>query len=128
MTPATITRKADARTTTTPNAEMTTLASPTQGGTDDLALWRVQMEAGQRGPLHVFDSEQAWTVLHGTASVTIDGEGQTLEAGDTVVIAAGAQRQVEATSALDAIVAGSGSSIVTVPGEDAPRGTPPWVA
>jgi len=128
MPATTITRQADARTTTTPNAVMTTLASPTQGGTDELSLWRVHMDANQRGPLHVFDTEQAWTLLDGTATITIDGEEHTLSAGDTVVIAAKAQRQIKATTPLDAIVAGSGSSIVTVPGEDAPRGTPPWVA
>ena len=49
-----------ARVTDTPNASMTTLASPTQGGTTVLSLWRVTMRAGQRGPEHSFDVEQAW--------------------------------------------------------------------
>jgi len=123
-----ITRAADARTTATPNAVMTTLASPTQGGTEHLSLWKVEMAAGHRGPLHVFDHEQAWTVLTGEATVTIDGIATTLGAGDTVVIPAGAQRQIEAAADLSAIVTGGAGSVVRVPGEDAPRGTPPWVA
>jgi quercetin dioxygenase-like cupin family protein len=123
-----LTRSADARTTATPNAVMTTLASPSQNGTERLSLWKVEMTAGKRGPLHVFDHEQAWTVLSGEAAVTVDGSATTLSVGDTVVIPAGATRQIEATADLQAIVTGGANSVVQVPGEEAPRGTPPWVA
>jgi len=71
-------RTADQRVVTTPNASMTTLASPTQGPSDDLAMWRVEMHAGQRGPMH--------------------------------------------------IVCGHGRAIANVSGEDASRGTPPWIS
>lgn len=40
---------------------MTTLASPTQGGTTTLSLWRTAMRAGQRGPQHRFDVDKRGT-------------------------------------------------------------------
>ena len=43
-------RAGQARRTETPNALMTTLASPSQGPTAGLSMWRVEMRAGQQGP------------------------------------------------------------------------------
>ena len=60
-------RHADSRRTETPNAVMTTLASPSQGGAGQ-AVWRVDMRPGQAGPRHVIDTEQVWTVLAGCAA------------------------------------------------------------
>jgi quercetin dioxygenase-like cupin family protein len=121
-------KRADARTTVTPNATMTTLASPTIGPTSGRSVWLVEMIAGARGPLHVFDSEQIWTVLDGRAAVDVAGDIQTLEVGDTVVIPAQAQRQIHAVTACRMLVAGDGDAIATVPSEPAPRGTPAWVS
>lgn len=90
-------RRAETRRTETPNAVMTTLASPTQGGAAQ-AVWRVDMRAGQSGPLHAIDTEQVWTVLTGAAVVEIDGQRHTVEAGDTVVIPAHLPRRITATS------------------------------
>ncbi|TDB89074.1 cupin domain-containing protein [Actinomadura sp. KC216] len=90
----TLIRAAESRRTGTPNGTMTTFATPTQGGTEGIALWRVDMAPGRTGPLHAFDTEQIWTFLDGTA--TIDLDGRTLEAGpgDTVVLPAGVPRQM----------------------------------
>ncbi|HEY1616149.1 MAG TPA: cupin domain-containing protein [Streptosporangiaceae bacterium] len=107
---------------------MTTLASPTQGETADLSLWEVEMTEGGFGPLHVFDTEQIWTVLKGEVSVEIAGKAQTLGAGDTLVIPAELERKVTARSDARLIVCGHGSAIARVPGEPAPRGTPAWIA
>ena len=60
-----VVRNANIRRTQTPNATMTTLASPTLGATEGLSLWKVEMAAGASGPRHVFDSEQLWTVQAG---------------------------------------------------------------
>ena len=57
-----ITRNAT-RETVTPNASMTTLASPTVGGTDGRSLWRVEMTRGACGPLHECNVELIWAVL-----------------------------------------------------------------
>jgi hypothetical protein len=53
-----VVKRADARITSTPNATMTTLASPTLGATDGRSLWVVDMTAGATGPMHIFDTEQ----------------------------------------------------------------------
>lgn len=121
-------RAADSRRTETPNATMTTFASPSLGPTAGLSLWQVEMEAGIDGPLHVFDREQLWTVLDGELTVTVDGARADLAAGDTVVIPPAVERQITARSDARLIVCGQGDAVASVPGEDASRGTPPWIA
>jgi quercetin dioxygenase-like cupin family protein len=98
-------RRDASRRTETPNATMTTLASPAQGGARH-AVWRVDMRAGQAGPLHAIDKEQIWTVLDGAAAVDLGDETVTIEPGDTLVIPADAPRRVWTSSAsgLSAVV------------------------
>lgn len=86
-------RHAEARRSETPNAVMTTLASPTQGGAH-LALWRVEMAPGRSGPLHAMETEQVWTCLEGSARVTLGVDAFTLTEGDTIVLPADRPRQV----------------------------------
>lgn len=121
-------RGSDARRSTTPNAVMTTCASPSQGGSEALSLWTVEMDAGASGPFHVFDSEQLWTVRSGQLEVTIDDTTFELEEGDSIVLAAGAVRRVRAITAARAVACGRADAIVRVVGEDDPRGTPEWIA
>lgn len=119
---------ADARRTETPNAAMTTLASPTQGGSAH-AVWRVDMQAGQAGPLHWMDVDQVWTLLSGRAVIVVDGGAHPMDAGDTAVIPADVPRQVLADDArpMSAIVTSSGSGRARVAdGTDA--GVPPWIS
>jgi quercetin dioxygenase-like cupin family protein len=118
----------ETRRTETPNATMTTLASPTLGATAGLSLWQVEMAANATGPLHAFDSEQLWTVVEGTVSITVGHETTALAAGDTLVLPAGVPRQITATSAARLLACGHSDAIAHVPGEDAPRGTPAWIA
>ena len=63
----TLIRNAESRRTETPNGVMTTAATPTQGGTEGIAVWRVKGTPGRTGPLHAFDTEQVWTFLDGDA-------------------------------------------------------------
>jgi quercetin dioxygenase-like cupin family protein len=117
-----------ARRTETPNAVMTTLASPTQGGPAH-ALWHVEMAPGASGPAHRFDVEQVWTVLSGAAAIELGGERVALAAGDTIVMPAGAVRRVHADSVagLAALVtAPAGARASLADGTD--RGVPPWIA
>ncbi len=123
-----VVRAGENRRTETPNATMTTLASPTQGSTAGLSMWQVEMAPGARGPRHVFDSEQTWTVLEGELAVEMAGQSENLDAGDTVVLPAGAERQLCATTTERVLVCGHGRAVAQVPAEDAPRGTPPWIA
>ena len=88
-------RRAETRRIETPNAVMTTLASPTQGGAGQ-AVWRVDMRPGQAGPLHAIDTEQVWTVLDGGATVELDGQALTVGPGDTLILPADAPRRVSA--------------------------------
>jgi quercetin dioxygenase-like cupin family protein len=123
-----IIRRTEARRTETPNAVMTTLASPTQGGAGH-AVWRVDMAPGQAGPAHVFDVEQIWTVLGGGATVELAGEQAELAAGDTIVLPTGRPRRVVADPAAGfaAIVAApAGARASLTDGSD--RGVPAWIA
>lgn len=121
-------RNGEARRTETPNATMTTFASPTLGPTDGLSLWQVEMVAGASGPRHVFDSEQLWTVREGRIVVDVVGDSCTLEHGDTLVLPAGVERQIHAITDALILVCGHGQAIASVPGETSSRGTPPWIA
>jgi quercetin dioxygenase-like cupin family protein len=121
-------KRVDTRTTVTPNATMTTLASPTLGATSGRSLWLVDMIAGATGPTHVFDTEQIWTVIDGHATIEIDGVARPLDAGDTLVIPAGAERQVHATTACRMLVTGDATATASVPGESVSRGTPAWIS
>jgi quercetin dioxygenase-like cupin family protein len=121
--------RADAtRRTETPNATMTTLASPTLGATAGLSLWWVQMAAGSSGPRHVFDSEQVWTAVDGRVTVQLGADRHELGPGDTLVVPAGAERQIHAVTPARLLVCGHGDAVVRVTGEDAPRGTPAWIS
>jgi quercetin dioxygenase-like cupin family protein len=122
-----ILRARDARRHETPNAVMSTLASPSLGSAE-LSLWRVRMTPGQRGPEHTFDVEQVWTVVSGAASVELDGETHGVEPGDTLVLPANAIRQIAAgDGGLEALVAArAGARALLADGTD--KGTPPWIA
>ena len=102
----------------TPNAVMHTLAAPSTG-TTDLAVWTVEMRAGQQGPLHTADQEQVWVILEGT--LAINGEPVT----GTATIPADAERRIEAATDARALVA-SRAPITVATGEGArPL---PWAA
>ncbi|WP_432944530.1 cupin domain-containing protein [Kribbella sp. CA-253562] len=115
------------RRTETPNAVMTTYASPTQGSRK-LSVWRVEMKADAQGPVHVMDSEQVWTGLSGQATIAVGAEQVKLTAGEAVVVPGGVERQVTASGEFTAMVAGYGHAKVSVRGEDTDRGTPPWIS
>ncbi|MFD1539104.1 cupin domain-containing protein [Nonomuraea guangzhouensis] len=86
---------AGSRRTETPNAVMTTLASPTQGAAG-AAVWRVDAIPGMVGPVHALDAESVWTWLAGTATVELGGELFSVGPGDTMVLPADVTRQMTA--------------------------------
>lgn len=121
-----VVRHAESRRSTTPNATMTTHASPTQGATTALAVWTVEMTPGAAGPEHTSDAEQVWTVLDGRARVDVDGTGHALDPGDTLVLPAGVTRRVQAVDRFRALVAApAGTRAIPVDGEPV---LPPWIA
>jgi quercetin dioxygenase-like cupin family protein len=86
------------------------------------------MTADATGPMHVFDTEQIWTVLDGQAAIEIEGVAHALGAGDTLVIPGGRKRQVHATTACRMLVTGDATATASVPGESESRGTPAWIS
>ncbi|WP_219467636.1 cupin domain-containing protein [Nonomuraea rhizosphaerae] len=130
----------DTRRIKTPNAVMTTLASPTQGQAGT-AVWRVDAVPGMVGPIHAFDTELVWTWLTGSAVVELGGERFDVGAGDTMVLPADVSRQMtaDAQEGFTAIVVASPGAEVYNPGgvsepdacDLAPKGSertvPPWV-
>jgi len=64
----------------------------------------------------------------GELTITVEGATTDLAAGDTIVIPAAVERQVHARTAARLIVCGAGDAVAAVPGEEDPRGTPPWIA
>jgi quercetin dioxygenase-like cupin family protein len=121
-------RSADRRRTETPNAVMTTLASPTLGSAGH-SLWRVDMRPGAEGPAHAFDVEQVWTALDGGAAIELGGEVCTLAPGDTIVMPGGVPRRVRADPArgfVAIVTAPAGARASTSEGVD--RGVPAWIA
>ncbi|MGH3240117.1 MAG: cupin domain-containing protein [Spirillospora sp.] len=136
----TLIRDTDSRRTDTPNGTMTTFATPTQGGTEGIALWRVDMAPGRTGPLHAFDTEQIWTFLDGTATIDLDGRELEAGPGDTVVLPADVPRQLTSRpdAGFTAVVAAHAGCLAYDPDalvddtkdELAPQGderiVPPW--
>ena len=121
-----IVRAAQRRTITTPNATMTTLASPTLGGAES-SLWLVEMPAGIQGPEHSFAGEVLWSITAGSARVLVDGVEHPLEAGDTIVIPAGELRQFTAgATGFSGVVTVRDGEVTRGDGQSA--GVPPWVA
>jgi quercetin dioxygenase-like cupin family protein len=122
-----IVRAKEVRRHETPNAVMSTFASPSLGSAE-LSLWRVVMTAGRRGPEHTFDVEQVWTIVRGAAHVDLDGEAHAAAPGDTLVFPAGSVRRITAgDDGFEALVAArAGARAHLTDGTD--KGTPPWVA
>jgi quercetin dioxygenase-like cupin family protein len=122
-----VVRTSDARRSSTPNATMTTFASPTLGGAE-VALWQVEMVPGATGPLHWFDVEQVWTVLAGAARIELGDEPVDVGPGDTVVMPAELPRRVHADpeAGFTAMVAAPGGALATAPGAEPVL--PPWIA
>lgn len=124
----TVITRAERRRTTTPNATMTTLASPTLGSAEH-ALWRVTMRPGQVGPLHVIDQEQIWTVVAGGATVEVGDTAERVGPDDTIVLAPDVVRRIVADPAagLEAIVL-SGTPAHAKEADGTDHGTPAWMA
>ncbi|MEU5864694.1 MULTISPECIES: cupin domain-containing protein [unclassified Nonomuraea] len=132
---------ADAREVRTPNALMTTLASPTQGRAG-VAMWRVDANPGMEGPVHAAAGEQVWTWLEGGAVVELGGERFEVGPGDTMVLPADVSRRMFAAPGrgfVSIVVAPAGVEVYNPGGESAPdacdlapkgtdRTVPPWMA
>jgi quercetin dioxygenase-like cupin family protein len=127
--PTTVTpiRAGSERRTETPNGTMTTLASPTQGQTMALSLWRVEMQQGHRSPRNVVDVEEVWHVLRGEVAITVGEQAVELTDGDTLVIPENVARHIAATADAIILVCGFGDALLTTTDVPTTPGTPPWI-
>jgi len=87
------------------------------------------MRAGQCGPQHTFDVEQAWHLLDGTATVVIDAKTIELSVGDTCVFPAGTTRQIGTASGAVFVVTGLANGVATPVSPDGPGEpvSPRWI-
>ncbi|MFC4911277.1 cupin domain-containing protein [Actinomadura gamaensis] len=119
----TVIRAAETRRTTTPNGTMTSLATPTQGGTSALAVWRVEAVPGVTGPLHAFDAEQVWTCVGGAADFLVGDDRVGVASGDTLVLPAGVARQmIISPDGFQAVVAAPAGTVAYNPDPAEPDG------
>ncbi|MFJ7154391.1 VOC family protein [Streptomyces sp. NPDC101118] len=107
----------------TPNARMTTHASPSRGSSE-LSAWTVTMTAGQAGPDHSVSREQVWTVTSGALEVVSGDRKERVAAGQTLVLSPGAVRRIEAPEDVTAYVVMRADGVVAVPGTEGTRPLP----
>lgn len=115
------------RTTRSTGGTLYGLAAPSQGGAE-LSSWRVEMAAGQQGPVHAIDREQVWMPLSGSFEVTAGDETVRASAGQALVLPAGVVRQVSAVEGpARALVCMAAEGRASVPGgeKDIPL---PWAS
>jgi quercetin dioxygenase-like cupin family protein len=106
----------EARVVTTPAATMRTYASPTTALPAPVAVWRTEMAPGSAGPVHSVDVDQVVVVVEGVLVAELDGAQEEIATGDSVLLAAGAERR---------LVAGHGGVVTltsSVPGGTARAG------
>jgi quercetin dioxygenase-like cupin family protein len=114
-----------ARTTETPNAALASFATPSLGSTE-LSTWRVTMQPGAQGPVHVIDREQVWMPLTGSLAFTANGETTVISEGQAAILAAGEVRQVSVVEGpAEAVVCMQVGGSASVPGSD-DRHPLPW--
>ena len=71
----------------------TSLATPSRGVTDT-AVWKVEILPGTPATPHTLTREEVFVVLEGKASVRIAGNDGRAEAGDAIVVPAGAELEL----------------------------------
>jgi quercetin dioxygenase-like cupin family protein len=121
-----IVRADQRRVTTTPNAVMTTVASPTLGHAAG-SLWWVEMNPGAENPEHAFAAEVTWAVTRGLATVWVQGESHDLAAGDTAVLPADVMRRIVAGDEGFTAIVSTPEPCLVSRSDGLPAVVPPWI-
>jgi quercetin dioxygenase-like cupin family protein len=110
---------------TTPNAVMTSLATPGRGSAE-VSAWTVHMAPGANGPRHAMDREQIWVPLSGTLIVTAGGETRKVGPGQAAILPAGEVRQFAAAEGEEVrvLVCMANGGRATLPGTGEVRAVP----
>ncbi|WP_327144238.1 cupin domain-containing protein [Nocardia sp. NBC_01327] len=96
-------------------------------GSAELCVWRLEIAPGIQGVAHRIHREEAFVLLEGSLTLTIQGESTTLTPGDAAVAPAGSTIRLDNPAATPAVV--MVTAAVGFTGE-LPDGTivnPPWV-
>ncbi|MFD6103847.1 cupin domain-containing protein [Nocardia salmonicida] len=118
---------ADAQVHEVHNARFTSLVRPGTGSAE-LCVWRTEVAADSVGVLHRILGEEAFVLLSGEVTMTIDGESAPMKPGDAAVAPAGSM--IALANSADQ----SATLVVTVRvgfAAELPDGstfTPPWAS
>ncbi|MEU3527466.1 cupin domain-containing protein [Streptomyces sp. NPDC038707] len=100
-------------------------ASPRTGSTE-LCAWRGEIPAGTRAPAHTVSREEILHLLVGELLITLDGDTERIEAGDTVIVHPGATLTIENPADHTALTWVTTSVGLTAELADGTLLTPPW--
>ncbi|MFJ5774557.1 cupin domain-containing protein [Streptomyces sp. NPDC093094] len=110
--------ESEQRTTRTPSGSMFALAAPSQGSAE-VSTWRVELGADSATPVHIVDREQVWMPLSGEFEIEAEGEIRYAEAGQAVIVPAGAVRRLKAVGGpAEAVVAMAVGGRAMLPGSE----------
>lgn len=121
-----VTRAADAEVHEMHGTRFTSYIRPGTGSAE-LCVWQIQVSAETEGVPHKVLREEAFVVIQGAVTITIDGQAEALVAGDAAVAPANSMISLTNSAAEPAVL------VVTVPvgfqGElaDGTVISPPWV-
>ena len=105
---------------------ITSLAAPARGS-DETALFRIELPAGGALPAHHHDHFDVFTVTAGTATVYIGDEESAVAVGDAVVVPPEAVHRLTAGGAGASIVVTMLAYTKLVRADDGSVVVPPWV-
>ncbi|MEC3915691.1 cupin domain-containing protein [Nocardia sp. CDC160] len=96
-------------------------------GSVDLCVWRVEVAPGTEGVAHRIHREEAFVVLEGGITLTIEGETAELAAGDAALAPAGSIIRLDNPAASRAVVLVNAPVGFTGELLDGTVVNPPWV-
>ena len=106
-------------------ATFTSYVAPSRGS-QELCAWKVRVERGVQGQPHEISREEVFLVLKGTPTLTVDGRGGRLLAGDVVLAKAGSTVRLDNEGATEAEIWVATSVGLTALMPDGASIVPPW--
>jgi quercetin dioxygenase-like cupin family protein len=106
---------------------ITSLAAPARGS-DEVALYRVELPPDSGLPAHTHDHFDVFTVMSGEAIMHLDDEAAPIGAGDSVVVPPGVLHRLETGAAGASIVVTMLAHTKLFRHDDGSVMAPPWVS
>lgn len=120
-----VVRAADATVHEMHGSRFTSYVAPARGSAE-LCAWHLEVPAGAEGTAHRVSREEVLHILSGTLHVTLDGTSAAAEAGDAVLVPAGASLRVDNPGPRPAAAWVTTSTGLEAVLADGTRITPPW--